>query len=139
MNRDIDKSQEIPDTKTQKLTKDQLDHYVASYLDSRDDFLAAAKRCGSPLYVLEPDVLRDRARTFTRAFGAKLPDIRVYYALKSNHHPVVAQTLVQEGLGLDVSSGLELQLAIDCGADDIVFSGPGIVIGGRVSNRAIFC
>ena len=125
MNRYIDRAKEILETKTPELTKDQLDRYVASYLDRRDEFLATAKRHGSPLYVLEPDVLRDRARTFTSAFAAELPDIGVYYALKSNNHPIVVRTLVQEGLGLDVSSGLELQLALECGADDILFSGPG--------------
>jgi len=54
-----------------------------------------------------------------------LPDIRIYYAVKSNNHPAIARTFVEAGLGLDVSSGRELQLALDCGAEDIVFSGPG--------------
>jgi diaminopimelate decarboxylase len=45
--------------------------------------------------------------------------------LKSNSHPAVSTTLVEEGFGLDVSSGLELQTALACGAEDIIFSGPG--------------
>ena len=51
--------------------------------------------------------------------------MRVYYALKSNSHPVVVQTLVKAGLGLDVSSGCELELALRCETTGIVFSGPG--------------
>ena len=58
-------------------------------------------------------------------FKAFLTEIRIYYAVKSNNHPAVARTFVEAGLGLDVSSGRELQLALDCGATDIVFSGPG--------------
>jgi diaminopimelate decarboxylase len=77
------------------------------------------------LYVIDTDSLIERARQFRQAFSSVLPDIRIYYALKSNSHPIVATTLVQEGCGLDVSSGLELKAALNCGARDIVFSGPG--------------
>jgi len=51
--------------------------------------------------------------------------LKVYYALKSNSHPLIATTLINEGIGLDVSSGLELETALDYGAKSIVFSGPG--------------
>ena len=107
------------------MPKEQLERHVAQYLDRRDEFLSAAEQYGSPLYVLETDVLKDRARTFLSAFAAELPDIGVYYALKSNNLPMVVRTIVEEGLGLDVSSGLELELALDCGAEEIIFSGPG--------------
>ena len=107
------------------LDRGELDAFVQSFLDRRDQFLDVCRRCGSPLYVLEEQVLRDRAAEFTSAFRREVPDLRVYYAVKSNNHPAVAATLVRAGLGLDVSSGLELELALSCGADDIVFSGPG--------------
>ena len=125
MNRYLDKAQEILKTKTPELPKEQLDHHVAQYLNRRDEFLLAVEQHGSPLYVLEPAVLQDRARTFLLAFAEEFPDIGVFYALKSNNLPLVVQTLVKEGLGLDVSSGLELQLALECGAKEIFFSGPG--------------
>ena len=125
MNRYLDRAQEILETKTPELPKEQLDRHVAQHLDRRDEFLSAAERHGSPLYVLEPAVLRDRARALISTFAAELPDIGVYYALKSNNLPLVVRTLAEEGLGLDVSSGLELQLALECGAEEIVFSGPG--------------
>ncbi|MDY7009716.1 MAG: decarboxylase [Planctomycetota bacterium] len=125
MNRYITRAREILATETPKLPKEQLERHVTSYLDRRDEFLSAAEQHGSPLYVLEPAVLRDRAGTFLRAFGAELPDIGVYYAVKSNNLPLVVRTFVEEGLGLDVSSGLELQLALECGAEEIIFSGPG--------------
>jgi diaminopimelate decarboxylase len=54
-----------------------------------------------------------------------VPRLKVYYALKSNSHPLIASTLVEAGLGLDVSSGLELQQALKHDAKDIIFSGPG--------------
>lgn len=75
--------------------------------------------------MIDSETLINRARQFREAFSTVLPDIRVYYALKSNNHPIIATALVKEGFGLDVSSGLELKIAMSCRARDIVFSGPG--------------
>ena len=111
--------------RTPRLDAAQLTPFIQEFLDRRDTFLALAETNGSPLYVLEPEVLRERAAQLIEAFTAELPRLRVYYALKSNSHPTVARTLVDACLGLDVSSGLELELAVNCGATDIVFSGPG--------------
>ena len=110
---------------TPRLEQAELETLVGSFLDRRDVFLESAARDGSPLYILEEEVLLQRADEFVGAFRAELPDVRVYFALKSNNHPFVAATLVGAGLGLDVSSGVELELALSCGAKDIVFSGPG--------------
>lgn len=103
----------------------ELRDFVDGFLRRRGSFLQVARRHGSPLYVLEEAILRARANRFMEAFCAALPNVRVYYALKSNNCPQVARILLKAGLGLDVSSGLELQVALDCGAKDIVFSGPG--------------
>jgi diaminopimelate decarboxylase len=54
-----------------------------------------------------------------------LPAAAFYYAVKSNNHPDVARVMLAAGFGLDVSSGLELEMALSLGARDIVFSGPG--------------
>ena len=115
---------EILGRQTPPLERAEIDAFVQPYLDRRDTFLGIAAEHGSPLYVIEESVLADRARQFTEAFRAHLPNVRVYYAVKTNNHPAVADAVVKAGLRLDVSSGLELQLALDTGADDIVFSGP---------------
>lgn len=78
-----------------------------------------------PLWVLERSVLRARAGRFRAAFDAALPRTGYFFAVKSNNHPEVARTLVAEGFGLDVSSGLELAEALAGEAREIVFSGPG--------------
>ena len=113
-------SQPIP-----SLDREELKEFVGTMLDRRETFLALAREQGSPLYVIDTAALKNRANRFRRAFTSVLPKVRIYYALKSNSHPLIASTLVREGLGLDVSSGLELGLALDCGAEDIVLSGPG--------------
>ncbi|MBN2457070.1 MAG: hypothetical protein JXB29_11145 [Sedimentisphaerales bacterium] len=103
----------------------EISSFVSGFLQRRDVFLQACHVHGSPLYVVEESVLIERAEQFTNAFCQVLPDVRVYYAMKSNSHPLIVKTLVNAGLNLDVSSGLELQIALDSGATDIVFSGPG--------------
>lgn len=102
-----------------------LKDFVESFLERREIFLRAATESGTPLYVFEPMILRQQAEKFTSAFASVLPEVRVFYAVKSNNHPEVARTLVGAGLGLDVSSGQELELALETGAEEIVFSGPG--------------
>ncbi|MFH1699462.1 MAG: alanine racemase [Candidatus Zixiibacteriota bacterium] len=108
-----------------RLDPKELKIFVQSFLDRRDDFLLLAEKEGCPLYAIDRDGLIDKSKRFRNAFAEAFPAIRVYYALKSNNHPLIASTLVKEGLGLDVSSGLELKLALECDSRDIIFSGPG--------------
>lgn len=107
----------------------ELKPFVDAFLKRREVFLRAVGEHGSPLYLIEEEVLRERARRFVGAFRAFLPDLCVYYAVKSNPHPAVVKTFADAGLGLDVSSGKELKLALESGAGDIVFSGPGKTAG----------
>ena len=100
--------------------------HVSSILTRREEYLELVSRHGSPLYVLDCEVLRARAERFVSAFARQLPTPpNVFYAMKSNNHPQVAATLLESGLGLDVSSGWELQRAIEQDARNIIFSGPG--------------
>jgi len=99
---------------------------VTDQLARKETFLKAIRQYGSPLYALDQQALRDRATHFCHTFSEMMSvPIRVYYAVKSNNHPLVAKTMLACGLGLDVSSGQELKLAMHLGADDIIFSGPG--------------
>ncbi len=112
-------------SQAQLLEKKELDEFVLSFLQRRDEFLAVRKEHGSPLYLIESSVVRKRVAKFQSAFRAAIPDFKVYYAVKSNSHLDLCKIMVKSGIGLDVSSGLELELAISAGATDIVFSGPG--------------
>jgi len=103
----------------------ELSSFVESFLNRRELFLKAVEDFGAPLFFIEDDILRNRAQAFRKAFSRFLPDIRIYYALKSNNHPEVARILVESGLGLDVSSGRELEIALETNCSEIIFSGPG--------------
>ena len=71
----------------------------------------AADQFATPLYVLDETEVRERCRGYRRA----LPGAEVFYAAKALLCGAVAEWVEQEGLGLDVCSGGELELAVTCG------------------------
>jgi diaminopimelate decarboxylase len=80
-----------------------------------------AEEFGTPLYVLDEDDLRGRARTvrdvFGRAFDAVGSRVAVYYAGKAFLCTTVARWVVEEGLRIDVASGGELAVALAASVD----------------------
>jgi diaminopimelate decarboxylase len=101
---------------------------VSAFNDRSGLFRGLCKQFGSPLYVIEEDVLVERAHRFIKSFRANSIDINAFYAVKCNNHPTIVRILVKAGMGLDVSSGDELRLALNCNAKRIIFSGPGKTI-----------
>ncbi|OIN96608.1 MAG: hypothetical protein AUJ48_01290 [Deltaproteobacteria bacterium CG1_02_45_11] len=99
--------------------------YVEDFHKNAASYLSICRQNGSPLYLFDEYALLKRAQQFTSAFKKYFSDFRAYFAVKSNNHPLIAKTLVGFGMGLDVSSGLELSLGLSCGSRDILFSGPG--------------
>ena len=121
----LKKAAEVLQQPNSVLNYDEVAAFVGSFLKRADTFVETAHRHGSPLYVFEERALLERAAQFAAAFKETLGDIRIFYAVKSNNHPMLVSSLVRSGLGLDVSSGLELELALRCSCPDIIFSGPG--------------
>ena len=107
------------------LPQDDIEHFVRPYFARKDTFLRLRDTEDTPLYVFEQDVLVERAGQFRHAFLDRFPGGRFYFAVKSNNHPAVAETAMEAGFGLDVSSGMELRMALDLGAEDLLFTGPG--------------
>jgi diaminopimelate decarboxylase len=85
---------------------------------------ALAAAYGTPLYVYDRSLLRQRYRALKAAL-AGFAD--VYFSIKANPNPAVAATFVAEGAGLEIASGAEFLLARKAGADPdrIIFAGPG--------------
>jgi diaminopimelate decarboxylase len=102
-----------------------LQDFVRYYFGRRRDYLDVLDIHPAPVYLFEPEILKKRAGQLRRAFSRHLSALSFFYAVKSNNYPMVARTLLKEGFGLDVSSGLELATALELGAGEIVFSGPG--------------
>ncbi|MDP9612261.1 MULTISPECIES: diaminopimelate decarboxylase [Streptomyces] len=70
-----------------------------------------ADRFGTPVYVLDEAEVRARCRTYRRAF----PDADVLYAAKAFLCRAMVRWMAEEGLGLDVCSAGELELAVTAG------------------------
>ena len=81
-----------------------------------------ATQHGTPLFALDEDDFRGRSRDFQRSFEG----MDVFYAGKSFLCGALVQWLDEDGLGLDVCSGGELQLALRAG-----FPAPRIAMHGN--------
>ncbi len=77
-------------------------------MDVRD----LAAEFGTPLYVCDEEDVRSRCRDYLEAFG---PDARVFYAAKAFCSRAVLRWVSSEGLGVDVCTGGELEVALSAG------------------------
>ncbi|MEZ4815887.1 MAG: diaminopimelate decarboxylase [Bdellovibrionota bacterium] len=80
----------------------------------------------TPFYFYDEAILKELSEGF-RASVDSSDEIILHYAVKANSHPAILKFLHKYGSGLDVVSGAELRLALECGyyGDRIVFSGVG--------------
>ncbi|MFF2275018.1 diaminopimelate decarboxylase [Agromyces sp. NPDC058126] len=85
------------------------------------DAASLAARFGTPLYVVDEDEARGRARRTREAFEvaarAAGTDVTVYYAGKAFLSGAVVRWVLDEGLAVDVCTGGELAVALGAGAD----------------------
>ena len=76
---------------------------------------------GSPLYVIDENVVRQRARAAREAFASAAAAVgtsaEVYYASKAFLCVETARWVAEEGLAIDVASGGELLVALTAGVD----------------------
>ena len=89
-------------------------------VDVRD----AAAQFGTPLFLLDEQSVRSRAREY-KAAATAVGAQQVYYAAKAFLATRVAQWVHEEGLGIDVASGGELAVALRAGVPgaDLVMHG----------------
>jgi diaminopimelate decarboxylase len=79
-------------------------------IDVRD----LAGRFGTPVFALDEEDFRSRCRDFTQAFGQQAA---VFYAAKAFCCRAVLRWVAEEGLGVDVCTGGELEVALAAGVD----------------------
>src|SRR5580692_7133642 len=76
------------------------------------DVRELAEQFGTPLYVCDEEDVRSRCRDYMEAFG---PEARVFYAAKAFCSRAVLRWVSAEGLGIDVCTGGELEVALSAG------------------------
>lgn len=79
------------------------------------DTVDLAKKYGTPLYVYDVALIRERARGFRDTFKRLNINAQVAYASKAFSTVAMIQLVEEEGLSLDVVSGGELFTAIQAG------------------------
>ena len=68
-----------------------------------------ALKHGTPLFIVDHDVIRNRYAAFRRF----LPRVQAYYAVKANPDPAIIRTLYEIGASFDVASIAEFNLVYD--------------------------
>jgi diaminopimelate decarboxylase len=106
------------------LAPDLIRNYIQSLLKERDILLESASRFATPQYFFDEPALAQSLSRFHEVFYKHLERFRVFYAVKSNSFPGLCKYVSDAGHGLDVSSGLELTMALSLGCRSILFSGP---------------
>ncbi len=74
---------------------------------------------GSPLFIFDEADVRERARNYVKAFKADDIHVAVHYAGKAFLTTRVAQWISEEGLGIDVASVGELEIALRAGINPL--------------------
>jgi len=92
------------------LAKGNLANVVQATLPKRSAILALAKKYPTPFYAFDTKATNQGIREFKKVFTQAIPNLEIFYAVKSNPHAYLLEAVVQNGLGLDVSSGRELKL-----------------------------
>ena len=89
--------------------------------------LALAKKYDTPLYVYDANKIASQYKRITTAF-AKVPSLRINYAVKALSNINILKVFKQLGSGLDTVSVQEVQLGLKAGFNpqDIIFTPNGV-------------
>jgi|SRR3989344_2014761 len=97
---------------------------VKKILLKKDKFLNLVNKHPTPFYVYDQEGMDESIESFVASFQRHIPNFQPYYALKLNHHPFIVGRAVEKGMGLDVASVRELTIALNAGAEKIVYYSP---------------
>ncbi|OGK18328.1 hypothetical protein A3G67_03470 [Candidatus Roizmanbacteria bacterium RIFCSPLOWO2_12_FULL_40_12] len=101
---------------------------VRNVLKKRARILKTVKKHKTPFFLYDKTELIKSIDDFREIFKKHVPSSEIYYAMKANPHEFILKDVVRNGLGIDASSGHELQKALKIGAERILFTGPGKTI-----------
>lgn len=85
-----------------------------------------AREYGTPVYLMDEDLIRENCRTYIKAFKELFGgDSKVLYASKANSFKRIYEIMREEGMGIDVVSSGEIHTALLSGFDmaDAFFHG----------------
>jgi diaminopimelate decarboxylase len=90
------------------------------------DLVELGDEYGTPLFVFDEKMLVDTFENFRRAFESVYPKMMVCYSIKTNNNLAICKALSERGAFAEVSSELDLQVALKAGfsGEKIIFDGP---------------
>ena len=80
---------------------------------NREQLLNFSEKYGTPLFVYDADLVRERYRDLFRFIP--YPKLEIHYALKANYQIGILEALRDEGCGIDAVSPAEVELALRLG------------------------
>jgi len=89
------------------------------------DVLELKEKYGTPLYIVDITTIKNQCRKYKKNFNFSDINVDIIYAAKAFICTAMCQLMQREGLGLDVSTGGELFIALSSGfpAEKIYFHG----------------
>ena len=94
---------------------------VKKILLKKDKFLNLANKHPTPFYAYDQEGMDESIESFVASFQRHIPNFQPYYAVKLNHHPFIVNRAVEKGMGLDVASVRELNIALKAKAEKVVY------------------
>lgn len=90
------------------------------------DLVSLCEEYGTPLFVFDETTLIESFRKFRRAFEDAYSKVMICYSIKTNNNLAICKILRREGAFAEVSSGLDLYVALKAGfrGEHIIFDGP---------------
>lgn len=90
------------------------------------DLVELGNKYGTPLFVFDEDNLVENFAQVSHAFENVYPKVMVCYSVKTNNNVAVCQILREKGAFAEVSSDLDLNVALRAGfsGQKIIFDGP---------------
>jgi diaminopimelate decarboxylase len=90
------------------------------------DLVNLCEKFGTPLFVFDEASLVENLERFKRAFEGIYPKVTVCYSVKTNNNLAICKIIRERGAYVEVSSGLDLHIALKAGfsGERIIFDGP---------------
>jgi diaminopimelate decarboxylase len=88
------------------------------------DVLDLCKEFGTPLYVYDLSVIREKIELLKKFISSCNPQTRFLYSVKANYNLYLTKFLIEQGFGIDAVTIEEAKLALYCGckAENIIYT-----------------
>ncbi len=102
---------------TNKRSEPLARYEKSTYDFSHRELIKIAEKYGSPAYVYDWNMIKDKYLELSKAFKNNYPKVKVHYAYKANTNLNIVSLLTSLGAGAECISEGEMKIALECGQD----------------------